>query len=156
MEQAIRMKIGNITSGKGVDRSKRKSGAAKSASSAFADQVRGATTSAAGETAGPEGGITDSMALNGVDALLAMQEVGDATDDRARRQAESYGLDLLDRLTALQDALLRGAIGKDSLVELAARIRTQRSKVQDPRLNAVLDAIELRAEVEISKYTRKG
>jgi len=148
------MKIGNIEQGKGVGRSKRKKGVSGSSSSAFADQLRGA--SGASDTSAPEGGVTDNVALNGVDALLAMQEVGDATDGRARKQAQSYGEDLLDRLTALQDALLRGAIPKDNLMEMAKRIRTARTKVQDPRLNAILDEIELRAEVEIAKYARSG
>lgn len=147
------MKIGNVDQGKGVDRSKRKKGVSGGGgSSAFADQLRGA--SGGSETSSAESAVTDSVTLNGVDALLAMQEVGDATDGRARKQAASYGEDLLDRLTALQDALLRGAIPKENLIEMAKRIRTARTKVQDPQLNAILDAIELRAEVEIAKYAR--
>ncbi|HEY9078901.1 flagellar assembly protein FliX [Magnetovibrio sp.] len=153
-EQAKRMKIGNVDQSKGVDRSKRKKGVSGGGSSAFADQLRGA--SGGGETSSTEGAVTDSVTLSGVDALLAMQEVGDATDGRARKQAQSYGEDLLDRLTALQDALLRGAIPKENLMEMAKRIRTARVKVQDPKLNAILDAIELRAEVEIAKYARSS
>jgi len=146
------MKIGNVEQGKGVDRTKRKKGVSGGGASAFADQLRGA--SSASEASSAEGTVTDSVTLNGVDALLAMQEVGDATDGRARKQAQSYGEDLLDRLTALQDALLRGAIPKENLIEMAKRIRTARTKVQDPQLNAILDEIELRAEVEIAKYAR--
>lgn len=83
-----------------------------------------------------------------------MQEVGDATDERARKQANVYAEDLLGRLATLQDALLVGAIPKDSLMDLAKKIRAGRAKVQDQRLNDILDEIELRAEVEIAKYTR--
>jgi len=148
------MKIGNVNQSKGVDRSKRKKGVSGGGTSAFADQLRGAP--GASETTHAEGGVVDHAALNGVDALLAMQEVGDATDDRARKQAQSYGEDLLDRLAALQDALLHGAIPKANLMEIAKRIRSSRAKVQDPRLNAILDEIELRAEVEIAKYARSS
>jgi len=148
------MKIGNVEQGKGVDRSKRKKDVSGGGASAFADQLRGASGGA--EASSTDGAVTDSVTLQGVDALLAMQEVGDATDGRARKQAASYGEDLLDRLTALQDALLRGAIPKENLIEMAKRIRTARTKVQDPQLNAILDEIELRAEVEIAKYTRGG
>lgn len=151
---AICMKIGNVDQSKGVDRSKRKKGVSSGGPSAFADQLRGA--SGTSETAQPESGIVDHGALNGVDGLLAMQEVEDAPDDRAHKQAQSYGEDLLDRLTALQDALLRGAIPKANLMEIAKRIRSSRAKVQDPRLNAILDEIELRAEVEIAKYARSS
>lgn len=146
------MKVGNVNQSKGVDASKRKKGVSGSGSSAFADQLRGASDTS--ETSHAETTVTDNFAVSGVDALLAMQEVGDGTDGRSKRQAQLYGEDLLDRLTALQDALLRGAIPKQNLMELAKRIRTSRAKVQDPKLNAILDAIELRAEVEIAKYAR--
>lgn len=148
------MKIGNVEQGKGVDRSKRKKGVSGGGSSAFADQLRSASGGAG--SAPIEGGVVDHAALDGVDALLAMQEVGDAPDERARKQAGVYAEDLLDRLMRLQDALLVGAIPKDSLMDLAKRIRAGRAKVQDPRLNDILDEIELRAEVEIAKYTRSS
>jgi len=148
------MKIGNVSQSKGVDRAKRKKGVSGGGTAAFAEQLRGA--SGASEASQPESGVVDHGALNGVDGLLAMQEVGDAPDGRARKQAQSYGEDLLDRLTALQDALLRGAIPKADLMEIAKRIRSSRTKVQEPRLNAILDEIELRAEVEIAKYARNS
>lgn len=148
------MKIGHVDQGKGVDRTKRKKGVSGSGSSAFADQLRSASNSA--DTTPAESGIIDHAALDGVDALLAMQEVGDATEERARKQANAYAEDLLERLTALQNALLMGAIPKDSLMDLAKKIRAGRANVQDQRLNDVLDEIELRAEVEIAKYTRSG
>ena len=146
------MKIGNVEQGKGVDRAKRKKGVSGGSGSAFADQLRGASQSEGAHVA--EAGIVDHAALEGVDGLLAMQEVGDATDEKARRQASSYGEDLLGRLNVIQDALLVGAIPKDTLMDMAKKLRTGRVKVQDSRLNAILDEIELRVEVEIAKYTR--
>jgi hypothetical protein len=148
------MKIGNVEQGKGIDRAKRKKDVSGSGSSAFADRLRDA--SGGGDTAAAETGMIDHAALDGVDALLAMQEVGDATDERTRRQANAYAEDLLDRLTGLQDALLRGAIPKESLMDLAKKIRAGRINVQDKRLKDILDEIELRAEVEIAKFTRGG
>jgi len=146
------MKIGNVDQGKGVDRAKRKKSVSGGSGSAFADQLRGASQASGSEA--PESGIVDHAALDGVDALLAMQEVGDATEEKARRQAAKYGEDMLERLNKLQDALLLGAIPKNSLMEMAQRLRNGRIKIQDPRLNAILDEIELRVEVEIAKYTR--
>jgi len=148
------MKIGNVDQNKGVDRSKRKKGASGAGSSAFADKLRSASGNDADVSA--DSGVTGTSALDGVDALLAMQEVGDATDERLRKQASAYAEDLLDRLTTLQDALLAGAIPKENLMELAKRIRAGRVNVQDQRLKDILDQIELRAEVEIAKYTRTG
>lgn len=149
-----RMKIGNVGQSKGIDRAKRKKGVSGADSGAFADQLRSA--SASGGAVAPEPHTVDStQPLEGVDALLAMQEVGDSTEEKARRQAVKYGDDLLDRLKSLQDALLVGAIPKNTLMDMAHKLRQGRVKFTDPRLNAVLDEIELRVEVEIAKYTRK-
>lgn len=147
------MKIGNVNKNQGVDRTKRKKGVSGGSGSTFADQLRGASQTSGAQT--PEMGMVDHAALDGVDALLAMQEVGDATDEKARRQAANYGDDLLDRLNGLQDSILMGGIPKDSLMDMAQKLRNSRVKVQDPRLNEILDEIELRVEVEIAKYTRQ-
>ncbi|MBF0246897.1 MAG: flagellar assembly protein FliX [Alphaproteobacteria bacterium] len=147
------MKIGNVEQGRGADRAKRKEGVSKGGSSSFADQLRGAH--AASEVDETESARVERTApIEGVDALLAMQEVGNATDDQPRRKAVRYGEDLLQRLQTLQDALLMGAIPKDRLMAMAQHMRTSRVKVADPRLNEILDAIELRVEVEIAKYAR--
>lgn len=146
------MKIGNVEQGKGADRAKRKKGVSGGSGSSFADQLRGASNGGGSQVA--ETSMVDHAALDGVDALLAMQEVGDATDEKTRRQASQYGDDLLNRLNSIQDALLMGAIPKDSLMDMAQKLRSGRVKIQDPRLNGILDEIELRVEVEIAKYTR--
>ena len=77
------MKIGNVDQSKGVDRSKRKKGASGAGSSAFADQLRSAGGS--GEASASEG-VVGTNALEGVDALLAMQEVGDSTEEHNRKR----------------------------------------------------------------------
>jgi len=146
------MKIGGVKQGKGVDRAKPSKGVSGGSGSAFADQLRGASQGASASVA--ETGMVDTVSLDGVDALLAMQEVGDGTDEKSRRQAASYGEDLLTRLNAIQDALLTGAIPKESLMEMAKKLRAGRVKIQEPRINSILDEIELRVEVEIAKYTR--
>jgi hypothetical protein len=146
------MKIGNVDRGKGIDRATSKKGVSGGSGSSFADQLRGASHSESAAVS--DMGMVDHAALDGVDALLAMQEVGDATDEKARRQASRYGEDLLNRLNVIQDALLMGAIPKDTLMDMAKKLRSGRVKVQDPRLNGILDEIELRVEVEIAKFTR--
>lgn len=147
------MKIGNVGQSKGIDSSKRKKGVSGANGGAFADQLRSAGGS---ESAAPaETNVVDNaQPVEGVDALLAMQEVGDATEEKARRQGVKYGEDLLERLNALQDALLMGAISKNTLMDMAHKLRQGRVKFTDPRLNEVLDEIELRVEIEIAKYTR--
>ena len=65
-----------------------------------------------------------------------------------------YGGDLLDRLEDLRIGILSGAYPKQKLVDLAHRLRKKRQASDDPRLNEIIEEIELRAEVEIAKLTR--
>ena len=87
--------------------------------------------------------------VGAVGGLLALQEISDETS--RRRQAMARGADLLDRLDELRLGLLTGSIGQDKLASLAAMVRSARHSVSDPRLQQVLDEIELRAEVELAK-----
>lgn len=92
-----------------------------------------------------------AAATSGVSGLLALQEVdGDVTDDS---RASAWGNDILDYLDKLRHDLLVGAIQKDELRQLAAVVREKRGNVTDPKLAGILDEIELRAEVELAKYT---
>lgn len=93
-------------------------------------------------------------ALGAVDALLMAQTVGDATDREQRRRLIRRGEDILDRLEDLRHGLLLGIVPKEKLIDLAQMVRTQRESCGDPRLAALLDEIELRAEVEIAKLSR--
>ncbi|EKV26706.1 Flagellar trans-acting factor FliX [Caenispirillum salinarum AK4] len=99
--------------------------------------------------------------VGGLEALLAAQMVDgvDATGDEAgrrKRQAAMLqrGEDILDRLEELRVGLLLGHVPKDRLSGLARLVREQREDAQDPQLAALLDEIELRAEVELAKLER--
>lgn len=93
-------------------------------------------------------------AINSVDALLVVQSMGDATEHETRKRLISRGEDILDRLEDVRHGLLMGEIPKDKLVALAQTVRTRREACGDPRLGAILDEIELRAEVELAKLSR--
>jgi len=64
-----------------------------------------------------------------------------------------YGDDLLNRLDDLRLAILDGVLSKDKLTELAHNLRQKRQNSDDPKLNEIIDEIELRAEVEVAKST---
>lgn len=84
--------------------------------------------------------------------MLAAQTVGDALQDGGKkRRAVSHGNDILDRLEDLRAAILTGAVSKSKLIELAQMLREKREAGLDDELNAILDDIELRAEVELAK-----
>lgn len=101
--------------------------------------------------AGDAPSVTGARAVGGVDTLLSVQEMGDALDSesRARQRAE----DILDRLDEVRHGLLTGALSRHQLENLARRVRQKRETVSDPRLVEILDQIELRAEVELAKYS---
>lgn len=107
------------------------------------------------------GGVEDSPAVEGaaplssMEALLAAQSVGDATDREARRRMAQRGEDILDGLEEIRHGLLMGSLSVDRLTNLAQLVRSRRDAVSDPRLVAVLDEIELRAEVELAKLSRR-
>jgi hypothetical protein len=116
---------------------------------AFAEHLKGAAVNT-GLSASSEAGIVHS-----VDAIFAVQEADDQSGQRARRLSIQYGGDVLDDLENLRRDLLLGSIEKDKLSSLAQKMRAHRRQADDPRLNEIIDEIELRAEVEIAKLTRR-
>ena len=99
-----------------------------------------------GDAAAPAG---QSPTVGALDGLLSIQEMPDALV--GRRRAMLRGESLLDRLEDLRLGLLAGAVPRDRLEELARLARTARDAVDEPRLAAILDEIDLRAAVELAK-----
>ena len=108
----------------------------------FADNLRT-------EEAAPAASVTAPTMLTGIEALMALQEVPDATAERKR--AVAHGDRLLDRLDDLQRGLLLGRISQDKLADLARLAKESSAQTADPALRDVLEAIELRARVELAK-----
>jgi len=141
------MKISKVRTGKAPTVSRGKK-AERGRGTEFADQLR--KTADVEESAA----VTGPGAANPVDGVLAVQETSGTGDEQSRRRARNYADDILDRLEQIRQNLLLGAIPKDDLADLARRMRAQRRRSDDPNLNEILDEIELRAEVEIAKFTR--
>ena len=97
----------------------------------------------------PAAGTTASRPLQPVDGLFQLQEVPDALAQR--RRAMQRGSTLLDRLDDLRLALLSGGLSPGQISELQRVVTSERALVDDPRLLAVLDEIDLRARVELAK-----
>lgn len=98
--------------------------------------------------------VTGAASVGSVDSLLSLQEVGDAATGRSKGMQRAS--DLLDHLDEIRYGLLIGGLSRASLQDLARSVREQRAMIGDPRLAEVLDEIELRAAVELAKYTLKG
>ena len=93
----------------------------------------------------------------GVGGILAAQNVDPegSPDHKERQRRAQRGADMLDRLEDIRRGLLLGAVPKDRLQELAHMMREKRERGADPVVSRLLDEIELRAEVELAKLSRR-
>ena len=60
---------------------------------------------------------------------------------------------MLDELEQIRLGLLLGQIPRARLEQLAQMVRARREQLDDPKLIAILDDIELRAAVELAKLS---
>ena len=145
------MKLSGIGATTGTSKAGRAGGATKSSPGAFSQHLSDTSESEAVDGAR---GVESSSAVANIDALLAAQSVGDSLEEESRKRMVKRGEDLLDQLEELRHGLLMGEIPKEKLVALGEMVRSRRDSVSDPHLAAILDEIELRAEVELAKLTR--
>lgn len=97
-------------------------------------------------------GAAGTGAIGSITGVLDIQEVDDALDRAAKGKLRAE--DLLNKLDDLRLDLLTGQISKEKLQILAQTINNKRSEIDDPRLGQILDEIDLRAQVELAKFTR--
>ncbi|TDQ84378.1 class II flagellar assembly regulator [Dongia mobilis] len=98
--------------------------------------------------------VSSSLSVSSLSVVLAVQETPDSTQGRARQRARERGFKMLDYLEEIRLGLLLGMVPRDKLEQLAQMVRARREQVDDPRLTAILDDIELRAAVELAKLSR--
>ena len=99
--------------------------------------------------AAPASSVASTASVMGVDALIALQEVGSPLERRRRSVARAGHI--LDVLDGLKVALLDGELAPADLERLAHAVRQQRAATEDPKLEELLDEIETRAAVELAK-----
>lgn len=90
--------------------------------------------------------------MSGLDALIAIQ-TEDTTRERRRRSAKR-GQSMLDVLDELKLALLAGHLPASLQARLSATLH-EAMPSGDPALDSIVDAIELRAEVELAKLKQR-
>jgi hypothetical protein len=93
--------------------------------------------------------VSGSGPVAAVDALLSVQEVGDATKGRNRGTVRAQVM--IDGLDDIRQGLLMGSIPRSKLTSLVKVVCEERDQAEDPKLSAILDEIELRAAVELAK-----
>jgi hypothetical protein len=84
-----------------------------------------------------------------LDSILALQDMGNPTEGRSKGLA--HGEQLLAILDSVRDGLLAGGIPRATLNRLAVAVTRRHDVFADPKLQDVLDQIELRAHVELAK-----
>ena len=141
--------VGQTNGPKKTDRSQKAGKAAPTGKSSFSSHLD-SILGGAGEVHSAD----SPQPVTGVESLLAAQNVDDSMGEEARRRMARRGEEILDRLEEVRLGLLNGSIPKSRLAELAQLVRHKRESGADPRLSAIMDEIELRAEVELTKLTR--
>lgn len=142
------IKIGSTSSAKNIGGTRKTSSVSGTSGTSFSSLL--------GEidTVAENAGVSGMTGVSGVDAILLAQSVGDAAQNEAKkRRAVKRGENILDGLDEVRLALLEGKISKEKLIKLAQTLRERRDDGLDEALNALLDEIELRAEVELTKLT---
>lgn len=139
------MKIDGTKSSSDV---RKKNDVRKSGSSGGAFKtLMGSDNSAADETR------SASMSANiaSVDALLAAQTAEDPAQQKTRQRMTGRANDILDKLDSLKIALLTDSVTIGHMVSIADVVATHREKITDPELSAILDEVDLRAQIELAK-----
>jgi hypothetical protein len=87
--------------------------------------------------------------VGSLEALIALQEVGDPTE--RRRKAVRRASQILDVLDEVKLGVLEGGVPPGVLNRLVNTVRLERGEAVDPRLQELLNEIETRAVVELAK-----
>ena len=136
------MKVQGPSGTQGSAKTKKSSGAAASGTS-FSDMVTGGASSSE-ETAVPQ-------SISHVDALLAIQGAEDPTERAAKNKGYKRSTGILDALDKIRLSMLRGDMTIGDMVDIADVVSSHRQSIKDPALTALMDEVDLRAQVELAK-----
>jgi hypothetical protein len=109
----------------------------------FGELISGGTQSAAPTQA------TYSIAQ--LDSLLALQGAEDPAHGAARKRARQRSNTILTELDKIRMAMLGGTLTVGHMIDVADVVASHREKIMDPAMTAIMDEIDLRAQVELAK-----
>lgn len=136
------MKIEGPNRTQQADKAKKKGGVSSSNGSFGAMMTEDTQETAAG---GP------AQAIATIDTLLALQGVDDPAQRAARQRMKGRASFLLNELERIRMGLLSGTLTVGHVVDIADVVASHREKIMDPQLTAILDEIDLRAQIELAK-----
>ena len=83
-----------------------------------------------------------------------MQATEDPTERAAKRKMRERGDSVLRQLDHLRLGILTGNLTMGQVIDLADVVASHREQISDPHLTAVLDEVDLRAQIEIAKMRK--
>ncbi len=98
---------------------------------------------------GSSSNLSNVAAPASLSGMLALQEISD--EEVRRKHLIKQGDDMLDSLEQLRRRLLTGTMPMQVLHDINKQLIMQKQNVNDPRLKAIIDDIELRTAVELAK-----
>lgn len=87
--------------------------------------------------------------LSSVNSIFSIQEVGDESPSKS--QVVQYGFDLVKYLETIHLGLLSGSLPGEVLLNMDSMIKNWRKTIDDPKLQSIIDEVELRSMVELAK-----
>ena len=101
--------------------------------------------------AGSASNVTASQSIAQLDALLAVQETEDPLQREAKKRATLRSDNILEKLDQIRIKMLGGDLTVGNMIDVADVVASHRDKIDDPALSAIMDEIDLRAQVELAK-----
>ena len=98
--------------------------------------------------------VTNTAPMTSINPFLSLQEVADQEQPDIA-QAKKQGFTVLDYLSELKMGLLSGNVNPSNVSKLKDSIQSGRNNVQDKVLSDILDAIDVRAAVELAKLEKQ-
>ncbi len=135
---SMRMKINPTRPAQASSATARKKGASKTSFAPSQQTEQQATSS-----------ISAPSPISSVDALIALQ--GEEQVPTATQKATKRAHSLLGILDTIRLGLLEGGIPQSTLKRLLHALGEQREDTLDPKLEAILNQVEIRAQVELAK-----
>lgn len=94
---------------------------------------------------------SSSRSIAQVDALLTVQQTDDPAQRAAKGRMKIRADKLLEGLERIRTRLLTGQMTVGDVIDIADVVASHRERITDPALSAILDEIDLRAQIELAK-----
>lgn len=98
--------------------------------------------------------IQSTSAIASADAIFATQLIDGEEEFEIRKKLIKKGKYLLDSLDDIRDALLKGEISSEKLIEISRMVKQDNIYSNDEKLKNIIQEIELRVEVELAKIMK--